>query len=83
MKTLERGGFRRGGLYRLRKNPSHCHPEEAKPTKDLCICLKIQIQGSFATLRMTAGKRFSAACKARRYELRLDPTFSATSKGPV
>jgi len=45
----------------LRKNRQSCHPEEAKPTKDLCICLKIQIQGSFASLRMTASERFSAA----------------------
>jgi hypothetical protein len=43
--------------------------------------MKMRRARFFASLRMTAMKRFSAACKARRYEVRLDPTFSATSKG--
>ena len=34
-------------------------------TKDLCICLKPKLPGSFAALRMTDCKRFSAACSAR------------------
>jgi len=50
-----------GGLNRLRKNRQDCHPEKPQATKDLCICLKIQMQGSFASLRMTASERFSAA----------------------
>jgi hypothetical protein len=33
-------------------------------TKDLCICLILQMQGFFASLRMTARKRSSAACFA-------------------
>jgi len=31
-----------------------CHSEEAKTTKNLCILLKTQMPGSFASLRMTA-----------------------------
>ncbi|MGA2982927.1 MAG: hypothetical protein ABSG32_03890 [Terriglobia bacterium] len=58
------------GLNRRRKNPSKCHPEEAKPTKDRCICLKVQMQGSFAALRMTAFKRLSAACEAPPFQTR-------------
>ncbi len=48
------------------KYPSHCHPEEVKLTKDLCICSKAQIRGSFAALRMTGFKRFSTACPRLR-----------------
>ncbi len=38
--------------------------------KNLCICLKIQMQGSFASLRMTASGSFSAACKAPPFQFR-------------
>ena len=48
---------------RLRKKTPNCHREEAKPSKDVGICLKIQIPGSFAALRMTTLERFSAACQ--------------------
>jgi hypothetical protein len=34
------------------------------PTNHLCICLKIQLPESFASLRMTALERFPAACEA-------------------
>jgi len=34
------------------KNPEICHPEEPKATKDLGICLILQMQRFFASLRM-------------------------------
>jgi hypothetical protein len=73
-------GIERAGLKRLRENRQSCHPEEAKPTKDLCICLKIQIQGSCASLRMTASEPFPAACEALPLQFRgeesgLNPSF--------
>jgi len=54
-----RSGGRRWPMARegVKKSP-RCHPEEAKPTKDLCICSKVQMQGSFAALRMTAAGGF-------------------------
>jgi hypothetical protein len=61
--------FVTAGLNRLLENPSHCHPEEAKPAKDLCLCLKIQIPGFFAALKMTALKRFSATCLAPPFQI--------------
>jgi hypothetical protein len=54
-------------LNRLRKNPSSCHPEEVKPTKDLRICLIRQMPRFFASLRMTPQQRFSAACEGGLY----------------
>ena len=39
----------------LWKNRQACHPEEAKPTKGLHICLKIQMQGSFAEFILSQG----------------------------
>ena len=38
-----------------------------RPTKDLRICLKIEMQRSFASLKMTTLASFSAAAKAQRY----------------
>jgi hypothetical protein len=55
--------FARVGLQALRKNLSNCHPEGAKPTKDLGICHGNQLQRSFAALRMTAFRSFSATSK--------------------
>jgi hypothetical protein len=52
-----------------------------KRRKDLCICLKIQIQGSFATLRMTARKGFSAACEAGLYVARAPKTTARWKQG--
>jgi hypothetical protein len=86
MATHGRGGLRRGGLQpgivisttyarlnRLRKNPSSCHLEEVKPTKDLRICLIRQMPRFFASLRMTPQQRFSAACEGGLYISR--PSF--------
>src|ERR1019366_5417141 len=57
------GGILHDRLNRLRKNRQECHPEEPQATKDLRICLILQMQRFFASLRMTAPTSFSAACE--------------------
>jgi hypothetical protein len=47
---------------RLLNNRPNCHPEEPQATKDLRICLILQMQRFFASLRMTAPTSSSAAC---------------------
>jgi hypothetical protein len=74
-------------LYSLRKKRSDAVILSA--AKDLCICLKIQIQGSFAALRMTVNglrmtalEGFSAACEALAQEKRgWELHISALSRG--
>jgi len=63
-------GLVTAGLNRLRKNRQDCHPEEPQATKDLCICLILQMQRFFASLRMTAPTSSSAACKAPPFQFR-------------
>jgi hypothetical protein len=53
------------GTVILRRSPR-------RPTKNLCIRLKIQMQGSFAELRMTVWERFSASYKVLTHTSQLD-----------